>query len=188
MTNGELDTCPIALSAIDELLGPEPLNGLAANQTEILFMGWIPVEFKLTWSETSSASLLVPVLVSSDPNVAEVPIIGFNVIEEVINEQLKQQQGFTASDCATEVVSGAFDIDSCAAKTFIQLMHTHQATSEGTIVKTGKSKVVLHPGEVTTVRCRTHTQTEKDTVMLFCQNMNTRGATHSRSTVHHEKW
>lgn len=120
-------------------------------------MGWIPVEFKLSRSDTSSASLLVPVLVSSDPNVAEDPIIGFNVIEEVINEQLKQQQGVTASDRATEIVSSAFDIDSGEAKTFIQLMHAHQSSSsEGILVRTGKSKVVLHPGKVTTVRCHTH--------------------------------
>ena len=161
------------IRGIDELLGPEPLSGLAANQTEIPFMGWIPVEFQLSGVETLSASLLVPVLVSSDPNVAEDPIIGFNVIEEVINEQLRQQQGSTASGDVTEVVSGAFDIDSNAAETFIQLMHTHQDNTDGTIVKTGKDKVVLHPNEVTPVRCRTHTQTEKDTVMLFSPKMNT---------------
>lgn len=114
-------------------------------------MGWIPVEFQLSGLETSSASLLVPVLVSSDQNVAEDPIVGFNVIEEVINEQLKQQKGTAGSDSTTAVVSGAFEIDSYAAHTFIQLIHTHQATSEETIVKTGKDKVVLLPGEVTTV-------------------------------------
>ncbi|TNM88716.1 hypothetical protein fugu_004970 [Takifugu bimaculatus] len=54
----------------------EPLNGLATHQTEIPFMRWIPVEFHLSGVETPSASLLVPVLVSSDPNVAEDPIIG----------------------------------------------------------------------------------------------------------------
>lgn len=74
MIVGKLNICPIVLS---ELLGPVPLNGFAANQTVIPFMGWIPAEFKLT----ASASLLVPVLVSSDPNVAEDPIIDFNVIE-----------------------------------------------------------------------------------------------------------
>lgn len=161
------------IRAIDELLGPVPLNGLAANQTEIPFMGWIPVEFKLSESDTASASLLVPVLVSSDPNVAENPIIGFNVIEEVINEQLKQQQNATANDSTTGMVSSAFDIDAGTAKTFIQIMHAHQSSNEGITVRTGKSKVVLHPGEATTVKCRTHTQTEKDMVMLFCPKMDT---------------
>ena len=76
-------------------------------------MGWVPVEFKLSMSDTASSSLLLPVLVSSDPNVAEDPIIGFNVIEEVVNE-LKQQQCVTHTDTATEIVSSTFDIDSCA--------------------------------------------------------------------------
>lgn len=58
-------------------------------------------------------------------------------------------------------------------QTFIQIMHTHQPGCEGTVVKTGKRKVVLHPGEAITVRCRAHTQTEKDTVILFCPKMTT---------------
>ena len=76
-------------------------------------MGWVPVEFKLSMSDTASSSLLLPVLVSSDPNVAEDPIIGFNVTEEVFNE-LKQQQSVAHTDSATEIVSSTFDIDSCA--------------------------------------------------------------------------
>lgn len=70
-----------------------PNSTIRANQTEIPFMWWIPVEFKLSNLDTASASLLVPVLVSSDPNVAEDPTIIFNVIEEVINEQLKRTAG-----------------------------------------------------------------------------------------------
>ena len=92
------------IRAIDELLGPVPLNGLAANQTEIPFMGWVPVEFKLSMSDTASSNLLVPVLVSSDPNVAEDPIIGFNVIEEVVKE-LKQQQCVTHTNSAVALLT-----------------------------------------------------------------------------------
>lgn len=35
------------LRGLDELLGSEPLTGLAANHTEIPFIGWVPVEFHL---------------------------------------------------------------------------------------------------------------------------------------------
>lgn len=89
-------------------------------------VGWIPVEFQLGESEASSANLLVPVLVSSDPTVAEDPIIGFNVVEEVIKGQLKQEQGFKDNDCVADIISSAFDIDSCAANSFIQLIHMRQ--------------------------------------------------------------
>ena len=67
-------------------------------------MGWVPVEFKLSMSDTASSSLLVPVLVSSDPNVAEDPIIGFNVIEEVVKE-LKQQQCVTHTNSAVALLT-----------------------------------------------------------------------------------
>ncbi|CAI5668147.1 unnamed protein product [Oreochromis niloticus] len=159
------------IRGIDELLGSEPLNGLAANQTEIPFMGWVPVEFRLTGVETTSSSLLVPVLVSSDPNVAQDPIIGYNVIEEIINEQLKQQ-GVKNSDCAANIVSSAFGIDTGSAKTFIQLIETHRTAAEEIQVKTGRSKVVLGPSEATTIRCRTRIQADEDTVMLFCPVLN----------------
>ena len=98
-------------------------------------MGFQPGE-----SEASSTNLLVPVLVSSDPNVAEDPIIGFNAIEEVIKGRLKHKQGFKVSDCVADIISGAFDIDSCAANSFIQLIHMHQTASGGTIVKIGKNR------------------------------------------------
>lgn len=158
------------IRGIAELLGPEPLNGLAANQTEIPFIGWVPVEFKLVGAGASSSSLLVPVLVSSDPNVAQDPIIGFNVIEEVINEQMKR--GATNYDCAASIVSNAFDIDAVSAKTFIQLMQTHQTAEVETQVKTGRGKVKLGPGEVVTIRCRTRIAAEEDTAMLFCPTEN----------------
>lgn len=98
------------IGGIDELLGPEPLNGLAPNQTEIPFIGWVPTEFKIMGTDASSSSLLVPVLVSSDPSVAQDPIMGFNVIEEVIKEQMKRGETKDNS-CAVSIVSSAFDID-----------------------------------------------------------------------------
>lgn len=101
------------------------MNGIAANQTVIPFIGRVPVEFKLRGADVSSSSLLVPVLVSSDPNIAQHSIIGFNVKEEIINEQITQQ-GTKITDCATNIVSNAFDIDAVSAKTIMQLMHTHQ--------------------------------------------------------------
>ncbi|XP_061153460.1 uncharacterized protein LOC133167007 isoform X1 [Syngnathus typhle] len=153
---------------IEELLGPEPLNGLAANQTKIPFIGWVPVEFKITGTEVSSSGLLVPVLVSSDHNVAQSPIIGFNVIEEVINEHVKQ--GSTESECTANIVSDAMDMVS--AKTVIQLLHTHHVVNEEIQVKTGRSKIVLGPNGTTTVRCRTHIQVDDDIAMLFCPESN----------------
>lgn len=88
----------------------------------------------------------MPVIVSSNPNVAEEPIIGFNVIEKVIKGQ--QQQG-TKSDnvCTTNVVSGA---------------NAYQSDNEGAVVKYGRRKTFLPPGQAITLRCRTHIQTYRE--------------------------
>ncbi|XP_058868339.1 uncharacterized protein LOC131709687 [Acipenser ruthenus] len=83
---------------------------------------------------------------SSDPKVAEVPIIGYNVIEEVIKGQMS-----TAPDENTaRVVSGAFAIDPKIAKTIIHVMHSCHFDSEGGVVKTGRRRTVLPPGQATT--------------------------------------
>ena len=74
-----------AVRPIEELLGPGTLIGLAANQTEIPFLGWIEVEFKFAQGQSSAEPLFAPMLVSSDVNVAEQPIIGFNVIQAIIS-------------------------------------------------------------------------------------------------------
>lgn len=152
---------------VEELLGHDTLTGMAANQTVIPFTGWIEVEFRLSSEAGPSQSFQVPILVSSDPKVAEDPIIGYNVIEEVIKGQMKRQR--TAPDENTaRVVSGAFAIDPKIAKTLIHVMHSCHSDSEGGVVKTGRRRTVLPPGQATTVRCCTHLgQMGKETVMLF---------------------
>lgn len=91
---------------LEGLLGDEPLVGLAANQTQIPFDDWVEVQFKLT-NPRSEETLLVPMLVSGDPKVAEYPIIGFNVIEELLNQWGK---GMSKSD-AIQKVSRLFSVE-----------------------------------------------------------------------------
>ncbi|KAG1936440.1 interleukin-1 receptor accessory protein-like 1-A [Pimephales promelas] len=70
---------------ISELLGDETLTVFAANDTPIPYIGWIEVSFRLGSDPTKMNELQVPMLVSSDPAVASDPIIGYNVIEAIIN-------------------------------------------------------------------------------------------------------
>lgn len=64
----------------------------------------------------------MPVFVSNYLNVADDPIIGFNVVGEVINAKHKEKQDITAK-------ISLFSVDSCTAKTFIQTMHTHHSSN-----------------------------------------------------------
>ncbi len=76
---------------IEELLGPGTLTGLAANHTEIPFDGWVEVSFRLRDDTGSKGTLQVPMLVASDASVAENPIIGYNIIKEIITRWEKQR-------------------------------------------------------------------------------------------------
>jgi len=69
----------------EEILGPGTLTGKAVNQTDIPFKGWIEVKFQLEPSGISSTELIVPLLVAETSGVAEEPIIGYNVIEQMVN-------------------------------------------------------------------------------------------------------
>ena len=74
------------LSNVEELLGAgEELNVEAMNGTDILFDGWIRVRFKVAGDDTTADELRVPVLVGQKEQ--EYPIIGFNVIEEILSQQ-----------------------------------------------------------------------------------------------------
>lgn len=67
----------IQLRSLDELLSEdEILVGKAVNQTVIPFAGWAEIKFKLGSNRSPQPELLVPVLVSNEPGVAEPPIIG----------------------------------------------------------------------------------------------------------------
>lgn len=105
---------------IEDLLGPGTLTGLAANHTEIPFEGWVEVTFRLFGDSYTEGALQVPMLMTGDPNVAENPIIGFNVIEEVVNRREKQRH----KPNTTHMVSQAFSISITAAKSILKLLKT----------------------------------------------------------------
>lgn len=79
------------LSNVEELLGAgEELNVEAMNGTDILFDGWIGVRFKVAGDDTTADELRVPVLVGQKEQ--EYPIIGFNVIEEILSQHGENSQ------------------------------------------------------------------------------------------------
>ena len=74
------------IRSIAELLGEDKeLNLQAMNGTDIPYVGWIDVKFKLSSMESDeSEGIRVPMLVGQSDQ--EHTIIGFNVIEEVLKE------------------------------------------------------------------------------------------------------
>uniref|UniRef100_A0A8C5PSX6 ribonuclease H n=1 Tax=Leptobrachium leishanense TaxID=445787 RepID=A0A8C5PSX6_9ANUR len=150
---------------IEELLGPGTLTGLAANQTEIPFLGWIEVRFQLVGESASVETLTVPILVSEDPQVAENPIIGFNVIEELISQEKRVAE---TSASVIQMMSRAFSVTAKTAETMLGLMHTSATSYDEGIVRTGQKKIVLPANQTTFIHARAHVGVQtKDQEMIF---------------------
>lgn len=139
---------------ISELLGDETLTVFAANDTPIPYIGWIEVSFRLGSDPTKMNELQVPMLVSSDPAVASDPIIGYNVIEAIINrneEKTKSERKQLA-----QKVSRALAITVKTAHRVVKLMQNGDSDSEIGVVRTGGKRVPLPANQVTTVYVRAH--------------------------------
>lgn len=65
------------------------LTVLAANDTPIPYIDWIEVSFQL---DDERDKLQIPILVSGDPAVASDAIVGYIIIEAVINGEERQTQ------------------------------------------------------------------------------------------------
>lgn len=66
----------------------EALDGLqlvAANRTGMPYVGWVEITFKLASPVDSVKELVIPVLVLKDQRLSK-PIIGYNVIEQVMRQ------------------------------------------------------------------------------------------------------
>ncbi|KAL3966228.1 nuclear receptor co-repressor 2 [Sarotherodon galilaeus] len=133
-----------------ELLGTEPLVALAANGSEIPYDGWVETEFYLDCNPENC--LLVPMLVSSDPNVAQLPIIGFNVIEEVVSKWGKRQPRSRNVRKISQILSVSVN----TAKSVLKLLQSpDQNQSVGTVLA-GKRGLCLAAEQITTTYVRAH--------------------------------
>ena len=70
-----------AVRDISELIGEE-LNLTAANGTKIAYSGWVEIEVRLTSSSKDEPSVIVLFLITNEN--LEYPILGYNVIEELV--------------------------------------------------------------------------------------------------------
>lgn len=128
---------------ISDLLNDNELLDLrAANGSQIPFEGWVPVSFSLCDSnvkEAKSDEILVPVLVSRD--TIQRPIIGFNVIEEMLIHRENQIQPSES----LALLRNSLRLGSGKAEALLNLIQ--EATNENVTytVRTGRTSIVV-PG------------------------------------------
>lgn len=95
----------VPLRDVSELTNQdEPLHLEAANGTEMPYIGWVEVPFKLT---ANDPELLIPVLVLKN-NQQQCPIIGYNVIEHLVSEIIKDGTDSEKRDNLLRAVGLAF--------------------------------------------------------------------------------
>ena len=82
------DFAHIQVREVKEFLGNESqLNLVTANGSTMPYKGWVELNFRLLKANENYDSITVPFLVTQER--IDTPIIGFNVIEELISNQSK---------------------------------------------------------------------------------------------------
>lgn len=151
------------LKPVKELLG-EDLNLKAANGGPIPYEGWIEVQFQLASRNQSSTPLAVPLLVARDE--LEYPIIGYNVIEEVVTD--KEQLGEENISSLVEVMTATFtDIKEDMVTALIDLVQK-SSTENLCMLRSSKKDVTVPPGQTVRIPCRVDCgPLERKTPVLF---------------------
>ncbi|KAL1276336.1 hypothetical protein QQF64_035959 [Cirrhinus molitorella] len=136
------------LHSLEEILGPGSLTSRAVNQTVIPFKSWIEVKFKLGTDKATPLELEVSVLVSADDGVAEEPIIGYNVIEYLLNSGVEQPTSVT-----TKAMSTALSCDCKRAEVLLNLVRSQDDGCSDGVVKTGRSVTKIPAKQAIAVKC-----------------------------------
>lgn len=142
----------VRVRATEELLGPGALVGKAVNQTDIPFRGWVEVKFQLEPSQAPQFTLQVPILVTDEKGAAEEPIIGYNVIEQLLKSGVDHPQ-----EVITQAVSTAFSFDCKKTEMFVKVIKASDPECSDGVVRMGRQKEVIPAGQVRGVKCSVRT-------------------------------
>ncbi|KAL0163570.1 hypothetical protein M9458_039323, partial [Cirrhinus mrigala] len=151
----------IEVRPLQDLLGcRDDLKVCAVNGDLFPFDGWTVITVNLLGNEDPSLSINVPFLVSKMPT--ERPLLGFNVIEELIQGQPEQLM-----QTLTALLAGAIDVLNEKAQTIIDVIRTTEEDECGRL-KVGQSGVIIPAGQVAWVQCRiTSKLAQLDSLVLF---------------------
>ena len=146
-----LDGKGLKTRKIEELLGEGAgLNLIGANGGLITFDGWVEVQFQLTSGAGSSTPLTVPLLVARDD--LEYPIIGYNVIEEVIKSP--DEMGGESTESLRETMSSAFSEVKQESVTALFDLVQSAGVERLCVLRSGKDNLTVSRGQTVAVACR----------------------------------
>ena len=133
-----------------------------ANGTRMPYEGWVEVEFNL---ETSSngRTIMVPMLVTGE--TLDCPIIGYNVIEELVKHQ------HVPEHMAKEWAASFPDIHGDKVESLVSFIQT-PSQEQLCVIKTAKQDVVIPSNTTVRVKCRANTGPVEERIpVLFEPNV-----------------
>ena len=147
----------MAMKQLSELLDTN-LNLTAVNGTKVPYIGWVEARVTLTppSSDSDQEELLVPFLVTSEK--LDCPILGYNVIEELVSQEKNP----------TPTIYKSFpETDKRKSDALVNLI---QGSSSDAIckVRTGRKDVIIPKDSAVVVSCRATTgPVNRQTPVLF---------------------
>ena len=152
------------LRDVAELIDPlDPLHIEAANGTEMPYIGWLEVSFKLT---ANDEELLIPMLVLKG-NQQPCPIIGFNVIEYLVVNSVLDRTKHRDREKLLKTVRIAFPhLRKNRAKAFINAVSAGQPCEHN--VRTANERVSVPKRSSIQIECRVQAPPFKeDKTLIF---------------------
>lgn len=151
-----------AIRPIHEIIDEEDdLKLYAVNGDSLPFEGWVAVTVNLVGNVDPNLSITVPFLVSSF--VLERPILGFNVLEEVIQ---KQPERFVPT--LTSLLCNAMSIPTEKAELLVNFIQTDRPSVQNERLRTGRCDTTIPAGQVAWIKCNVSPDMNlSQTVFLF---------------------
>ncbi|KAJ8007710.1 hypothetical protein DPEC_G00096990 [Dallia pectoralis] len=147
---------------LSDIIGDEDeLRVYAVNGDVLPFDGWVALTVNLMGNEDPSLSITVPFLVSS--LALERPLLGFNVLEEMIQEQPEK-----LISTLVVLLCKALCIPAEKAELMVNFIQTSKPLVECGRLRTGRQDILIPAGQVAWVKCQVppHMSTS-DAVVLF---------------------
>ncbi len=142
----------------DVIDAPEKLRLVAANGQIIPYVGWMEVTFDLASNDEETDKLVIPVLVMRGSQLCH-PIIGCNVIEQMVNDKgiTQPMTMFQRTTCPSPAVE--------TVQAFIKQIHAETPCEY--IVKTTKENVHVPKNTSVQVECRVQSHRPKEDILLI---------------------
>ncbi len=147
---------------LSEIIGEEDeLRVYAVNGDALPFDGWVALTVNLMGNEDPNLSITVPFLVSS--LALERPLLGFNVLEEMIQEQPEK-----LISTLVVLLCNALCIPAEKAELMVNFIQASKPSVQYGHLRTGRQDTVIPAAQVAWVKCQLppHMSTS-DTVFLF---------------------